>query len=433
MTNPQKPVNAPSTNRGLAPPSIDESIQDFAVIAAVNKASDAVGGDLNSSSAWGQLGMVMLAHGMDEKAARCLAEAAELDSTEPRWPYFRGRALRNIRPEEAAQEFRQAAEISQDAIPAPRMELAELLVEIGHLDDGERQLAKALEKYPGNQRAAALDGRIAFLRGQWESALQKLDAMTTPRKETALLQAEALRRLGRHDEAEQRIVSAETLPDPLWPDAYYQEIRALRTGLKPMLVKADLLYGSGDTLGSVKLLEEAVTSYPDSDWARILLARGLVRSNRPSEAEIHLRKAIELTPKSVEAHFRLGVALMKQKRYADAIAAYDRAVSIKPDLTMAFFNLGYCHEQLGDMPAAVEFLQRSVHTDPRFFDGWNRLGLAYQKMGDIEKARKAYERALDIEPDNRETRDQMRLLDVDLSFDPSDLDPSNPSDLEIGH
>src|SRR5262245_44399072 len=62
---------------------------DKAVVAAVEKARQAVLAVRTSAAAWGELGVVFAAHGYEPEADDCFREAERLDPADPRWPYYR--------------------------------------------------------------------------------------------------------------------------------------------------------------------------------------------------------------------------------------------------------------------------------------------------------------------------------------------------------
>ena len=396
---------------------------DVAIAKAIRAAAKDLETKPNSADAWGKLAMLLSAHDMKEVAAQCFQRAAELEPDETRWPYLRGRALALIDLEAAILALKKAVEVNQDQITNPRLQLAELLLEQGSVDDASAQIRIVLQKHTNSDRARLLMARAKFLKGDWQACLESLSHFRgEPNKKVFILAAESQQRLGNRDEAHRLRVQADNAEDYGWGDPYVREVMEYRTGLKVSLNQADELFGAGKYEKSIRLLESVIADYPESDWAKILLGRAFIRTQRYSEAEEQLRAALALAPGSVEALFRLGVVHFRQEQLKEATIQFRKAIRLKPDFTMAYYNLSFCQEKQGDISGAIKSMRRCVQCEPEYVQGWHRLALLAEKNGDKESSRDAYGRALSLDPENATIREQMRLLDVDSTVDPSDLD-----------
>src|SRR5213079_2958398 len=120
-----------------------------------------------------RLGMVLRAHDFDAEANRCFEEAERLDPREPRWPYLRGQTLVLTDPEAGILCLRRAVQCCGDSPTAPRLRLAEALLEQGRLDEAQSHLEQAARRDP---RARLAWGRLALLREDWRGALAHLEA-----------------------------------------------------------------------------------------------------------------------------------------------------------------------------------------------------------------------------------------------------------------
>ena len=412
-------------------PEINLENIDAAVADAIRGAMQNVRQSRTSADRWGHLGMVLLAHDFRAPAAVCFAHAGELNPNEPRWPLFQARAIRVSQPLHAIPLMEKALALFPNTsaradVLVLRLQLAELLIERDLLDEAAEQIQMVLTLDAENARAHYETGRLAFLKNDFAGCLkhlQRAESLGAIRKQGALLAAEAQRRLGDVKAADEQRARAARLSKSTWPDPFSQQLAKLRTGLKARLVRAEFLYAQQKIDDSIDLLEKTIVDYPESQWARILLARALIRLRRLAEAEQALTDALELSPDSVEAHFRMGVTLQLQQRYREAAKWFEQALQLKPDFAMAHKNLGFCHINLGELDAAVASLYRAVESQPDFTDGWKMLGKAEESRGNVAQARQAYQKALALDPDNHAIRESLRLLDVDATFDPSDLDP----------
>ena len=65
-----------------------------------------------------------------------------------------------------------------------------------------------------------------------------------------------------------------------------------------------------------------------------------MRKGDLQEAELYVRKAIELNPNLIEAHFNLGNILKDLGNLKEAELSLRKAIELKPDLIEAYFKLG---------------------------------------------------------------------------------------------
>ncbi len=389
------------TGKAVQPPSVDLAGVDPAVVRAIRSATEAVGQSPGEADRWGQLGMTLLAHEFNDQAAECFVQAAACDPNDPRWPYLRARSMILTSPQAAVPLLEKTVTLCGHDPEAPSLRLVELLLELNELDAAQRHLEQFLQRSSRSARAHLAQGRLHLLQGDYAACLASLDQAAKhggARKSVSVLMAEALRRLGQSETAELRRRQADEMPEPNWPDPYYDQVSPLRTGLKAHLVRSDQLFGQGKIDESIGLLERTISDYPDSDWAKILLARALIRKRRLTEAERVLAEALKLAPQSVEAQFRMGVAQHLQGRHREAAEWFRKAVQGKPDFTMGHFNLGYCLAQLGDADGAITAYGVAVRCQPDFYDAHAALGDLLARQGKTHEAIQHLELALKLKP-----------------------------------
>jgi Tfp pilus assembly protein PilF len=110
---------------------------------------------------------------------------------------------------------------------------------------------------------------------------------------------------------------------------------------------------------AVKLLLEAVATYPQFYSAHIALAEQYAKLKRYGEAEATYQKAIELKKDRAGAHVGLGVMLVKQKRYAEAISPLRRSIEIEKQSSAPYLFLGLAEMMIGDYQSAESDLLRA--------------------------------------------------------------------------
>lgn len=150
---------------------------------------------------------------------------------------------------------------------------------------------------------------------------------------------------------------------------------------------------------AVDTLAPIVDRQPDLAEAQLNLGIALRETGRVQEAEVHLRKALELGPDWADAHHQMGLLmsalgrgeeslrylndavrlrpnhpkirlalaneLARQKRHNEAIAEFDRTLAADPNTMDAYLNMGYVFTYMGRWAEAVQAWRRGAATDPR--------------------------------------------------------------------
>jgi tetratricopeptide (TPR) repeat protein len=395
---------------------VDWANLDEAVAQSVRKAADVVKADLGSSAGWGQMGMLLLAHDLFEPSAQCFAVAAALNATEPRWPYFEGISLRVLDSKASAAKLRRAVELFGPENVWPQLRLGELLIDLEQLDEAEVILNHVLKVDADNAGAHLAVARLHMLRDHPQACLENLrragdEEKENPSRKSLLLAAEAYRRLNALDVADKQRELAQSAPERTWSDPIYAQVLALRVGLKSKLDRADQLFLQNDVDGSIRLLEQVITEYPDSEWARILLARGLIRTRRLDEAQSALKDALRVNPNSFEAHFRMAVALQVAGQPERASEWFQKTVTLQPSSAVAYKNLAHCRLALNDIDGAETYLKLAVKVQPNYFDGQLALAEFYVQRGNGESAHHALAAARRLRPDDQRLAAIQRALE----------------------
>ena len=115
------------------PPMVAFQGLDPAIVKLIQSEQDMVRQSPYSGPAWGALGMVLYAHAFAPQANTCFGEAERLDPREPRWPYLRAVCFLQEDPNiaHALPDLKRAAALAGDTPDAPRLLLAETLLDQG--------------------------------------------------------------------------------------------------------------------------------------------------------------------------------------------------------------------------------------------------------------------------------------------------------------
>jgi cytochrome c-type biogenesis protein CcmH/NrfG len=360
------------------PPAVELAGVDPAVATAIETARAKVRQSPHSAAAWGLLGEVLVAHDFRAVALTCFAEAERLGPREPRWPYYQGVALYLGDPDAALPKLRRAVELCGDAPAAPRLLLAEALLNQGNLDEAESHYRHLLGRDLRNPWARLGLARVAAARDRPQDGLADLRQAAASRscaKAAQTLLAQVLQRLGNEEEAAVALRRAADLPDDSgWPDPFVEAIEELQIGERASLKRAGRLINQDRVAEGVRLLRQTTRDYPQSYGAWLMLGQGLLKGQDFADAEQALRQAVRLAPTPVDARYFLGVALLERGENRAAADCFREATKLKPDHALAYYQLGRCLVRLEDRTAALGAFHDAVRCKPDFADAHAELG-----------------------------------------------------------
>lgn len=247
----------------------------------------------------------------------------------------------------------QAVRANPDSFEAHRL-LAATLLHAGESVRAGKELRACLRLRPGDVESSLLLAQTLVSSGQVTAAVAALREAWQQRTRDARLicaLARALLGAGRADEA-LRIVE-QTPPDDA-PAEYWMLLGHLR-----MLAKQP--EGAADAFREWTRLE------PANADARSRLAAALADAQRAEDAEIEIRRCIELGARTPEVSFVLARALMGQARFAEAEAVLRDVIRIQPSHLTAQDNLAeLVWMRTGDAGLACAEIDRVLHGQPGF-------------------------------------------------------------------
>jgi tetratricopeptide (TPR) repeat protein len=395
----------------LAPPlpAISLTDADPAVVQAVEAARRDVRWSPWSDAARGRLGMVLLAHSLEDEAALVFAQAEKLNPREPRWPYLAA-ACRGGDPAARLDCLRRAVERTGTRPDAPLLALADALLEQGQGEEAERCYRRLLAVWPAHPPAHLGLARIETARDRLADALAHLEpclASPTSRKAAHTLRAEIHQRRGEEEAAARDRLRAAELPDDLsWPDPWREAAMALQVGRQFRLRRLEALRKEGRREEYERLAGQLEKDYPDLFW--LIEGRLRLQAGKLAEAEQALRESIRLEPAGVEARFDLGTLLARRGDHAGAAGCFRKVLELEPDCGPACLELGRCAAAGGDRAEALKQLRRAVHLMPHKAEAHRELAERLLQEGQADEARTHLRHALRANPEDARTR---RLLE----------------------
>ena len=115
------------------------------------------------------------------------------------------------------------------------------------------------------------------------------------------------------------------------------------------------------------LWADTVAKRPDNARARLNYTIDLMAATRYSEAEVQMRRALELPADlntRAQSHLQLGAALCAQGKLTEGIASVQQALALDPALPDADVILGQAYSDLKDIARALAHFKRALQRTP---------------------------------------------------------------------
>ena len=153
--------------------------------------------------------------------------------------------------------------------------------------------------------------------------------------------------------------------------------------------------------GAISVLREVIAQHPLEKDGYLYLGNMYETLERFSEAEVVLRRGLEVAPEDQRLHFRLGVVLDRMGQRQGSISQMEQVIELDPDDAAALNYLGYTLAEMGVRLGEAEGLIKHAleirHGDGYFTDS---LGWVYFKMGRHTEALQWIQKALEKLPDD---------------------------------
>ncbi len=337
-----------------------------------------------------------------EYAERLRLEAVEELATRREFD----KAMEVLKPVLARSTDNNRALLYAGFLHARRKEYAKAIELYGRIPQSSEFYDRALE-----QRALSLqatgetDKAIGLLRSYLEGEPDAEDARYTlitifgqaDRHEEALSEVDQLLKRNPSD-LEAIIQKAYVLQDMGRSEEALQILRAELTGpksnprvydsLSRILADNDRFQEAADTL------KEALKLYPDNIELRFYLGSYYDRLKMHDEAVAQMQKILELDENHADALNFIGYTWAEQKvRLPEAELLLKRALELEPNSGYITDSLGWVYYQIGRYEEAVGLLERAVALTSQEPVIVEHLGDAYVKLGKRDKAIEAYQRA----------------------------------------
>ncbi len=124
----------------------------------------------------------------------------------------------------------------------------------------------------------------------------------------------------------------------------------------------------------------------------------LIGLGKLKEAELSLRKAIELDPRYAIAHSNLGGILKDLGKLKEAELSLLKAIELDPNYAIAHSNLGLIFRDLGKLKEAELSLRKAIELDPNIAKARLNLGRILKDLGKLKEAELSLRKAIKLNP-----------------------------------
>jgi tetratricopeptide (TPR) repeat protein len=418
---------ARSADRLPAPPSSAGS--SAAVVAHLRARYAAASQAPGSIAAVAPLCVAYHADMFFDQADRCYTIAADLESANWRWLYFRtmilterggGDALVAMLRDivKAAPQFGPAwlrlgdAEFkaaNYDAAAAAWQHAIDLAEPAPEPGDSPPHVVE----FPMRAYASLGVARVALVKNNADRARDILEEITrtTPSFGPGYrLLGDSYRALGRAADADRAVYRADRLlayspyADPMM-DVLARESRN-STLLLRLASEATL---SVNAPWSEYLARRAAQFDPDNPEAVIKLARVLRTVDRNEEALALFQKYRQMVPGDVQVLAHIGSCLSAMGRYAEA-ETYFRDALARLDDPITHYNMGLLLASTGRLDGAIAEYERALQRDPSHVDARGNLAIALVRQGKLDRAAKELTTLIEQDPDNASAHTNLGLV-----------------------
>ncbi len=351
------------------------------VVNKIKTLQEQVRSNPKSGAAWGKLALNLDAHDFKNESLPIYNEAATLDPSNFRWPYFCAIVLSEQGKPESLEWFERASKIDPQYVPL-LVKYGDALVQSGKKDQAVQKYTQALAYDPQCAHALYSLAQVSFAEGDLETSrinlLRVLEINPNFGEAYNLLvsvcrQQKDLECVSKNSATASRFSEKTDIADPV-----YGELVAEGESSVWYSFRGSQYFKNGLYDAAITQFQTALRLRPDAQ-SHEDLAKAFSAAGKYSDAAEHYRSAIETHP-AAENYFGMGVVLAKLERYPEAQEYFHKAIDKKKDYAEAYFNLGVAYAKMKQMPEVFESLNEAIRINPNYAQAHLYLGQAYVAM-----------------------------------------------------
>lgn len=146
-----------------------------------------------------------------------------------------------------------------------------------------------------------------------------------------------------------------------------------------------------------------------------------METDRYDSAAARLEQLVAIEPENSAIFYNLGVVYTFLGRVDEAIAHFAKAVELSPDYVEAYYNMGQIHLiKKRDASQALNYFDKAVAIRPDYIGAHHQRGVAYELVGDTKKAVDCWEKTLELDPENKQARENIERIRGGSAENPAD-------------
>jgi tetratricopeptide (TPR) repeat protein len=312
-------------------------------------------------------------------------------------------AMQTGQLDEARKDFADVVRLAPQ-LPDGHVALGAILVQLGHPHEAIPEFELALKLRPGD---AGTEANLATARESEARNLAAADKLTeaedqlqaalkvlpdgAPNPQRAELQDE----LGSLLAQEKRWSEAETaFREALQLSAPQDKAATSHMHLGVALVEQKQ-FSAG-----IEELQKAADAAPDDALIQFQLGRALAAAGRDSDAEPHLRTALQLSPQLPGPALELAMALQRSGKQEESIPLFQQAIALQPKNAQALTNLGLALTESGKAKEAIPYFAQALAETPDDPVIHEDLGVAELQQSHFDEAISEFESARTLDSRN---------------------------------
>jgi tetratricopeptide (TPR) repeat protein len=358
------------------------------------------GGTVELSTAYGELGKLLMAASYLDAAEICYLNAQALAPADNRWPYYLGHLYKGKGPPAlSVASFERALQLRPNDV-ATLVWLGDAYLVDGRPDAAEPLFNEALGLAPDSAAAHFGAGRVALARKNYGGAIThfekalRLDPQATA---THYQLGMAYRGLGDLARADAQLAQRGDI-EPRPTDPLMGQLDELLDSAEAYNVRGGRELEAQNWSAAVADFRKGLALKPGDASLRHRLGTALYQMGDVGGAEEQFREVIRTSPAFAKAHFSLGVVLAAAGRPQEAIESFSNALTHDGGYLQARLQLANVLARSGRPDQALVEYGRVLERDPALKEAEFGAAMALVRLRRYRDARDRLGEALKARP-----------------------------------